>query len=282
MLRTLSSGVNPGPWPQPYPTTVETAIEWQKTGVHATWSEMHGATHGLPKGRLSELIGRVAATGEQLGLAWTCEQDMRLWLDPSAPTGDRRSTSARALAEITGYYAISAGHGLANVTLRTLLVHPDAAAIINKDNKSAQGFAPFSSVPAVWVPLNEKVAKLLKAAALPVGQPSVDRMVDYVLTLTGHPHWQALTSRRHVDFHRWRPQSVVGGVATHNPWEEGADGSSTLTMYGSSQHQPPETQELIDEASAGLAVLAETMADWMAAWPAALRELGVPVFKEEA
>jgi hypothetical protein len=122
VLPTLFSGVAWGPWSEPYPATVQTALEWQNIGVHATWSEMHGATHGLPKGRLSELIGRIAATGEQLGLAWTCEQDMRRWLDSSAQKPTTWSVAARALAEITGYYAISAGHGLANVTLRTLLV----------------------------------------------------------------------------------------------------------------------------------------------------------------
>jgi hypothetical protein len=144
---------------------------------------MHGATHRLPKGRLSELIGRIAATGEQLGLAWTCEQDMRSWLEPSAPKEERFAVSSRALAEITGYYAISAGHGIANVTLRTLLVHSGAAAIINqdKDLKRAKGFAPFSTIPAAWVPLNEKLATLLQTAAATAGQPTVDSMADRVV-----------------------------------------------------------------------------------------------------
>jgi hypothetical protein len=252
VLPTLSSGVDPGPWPQPRPPTVETALEWQNTGVHATWSELHGATHGLTKGRLSELIGRIAAAGEQLGLAWTCEQDMRRWLDPSAPKGHRFSVSARALAEITGYYAISAGHGLANVTLRTLLVHPLAAAVIdNKDNKRAEGFEPFSNIRFAWVPLNQPVAELLQKAAEVVDKPTVRRLADRVLDLTKDPRWVALSNRRDVDFHRWRPQSVAGGVATSNPWEQAADGSSKLTMYGTSQHQPPDAGRLIQEASGG-------------------------------
>jgi hypothetical protein len=284
VLRTLSSGVDPGPWPQPLPPTVETALEWQNAGAHATWSEMHGATHRLAKGRLSELIGRIAATGEQLGLAWTCEQDMRLWLHPNAPKGDRWSVSARALAEITGYYAISAGHGLANVTLRTLLVHPAATAVINqdKDLKRAKGFEPFSTIPAAWVPLNKTVATLVRTAAAVAGQPTADRMADRVVALTKDPRWVALTSRRHVDFHRWRPQSVAGGVATFNPWEQATDGSHKLTMYATSQHQPPDTKQLVQEASDGLKTLAEAMSDWMATWPDALRDLGVPLFKEEA
>ena len=282
VLHSLFSGVGPRPVPRPLPRTVQTAIDWQEVGGHATWSELHGARHRLPKGRLSELIGRIAATGEQLGLAWTCEQDMRLWLDPRAPKGDRWSVSARALAEITGYYALSAGHGLANVTLRTLLVHPGAAAVINQDKilKKAKGFEPFGTIPDAWVSLNGKVATLLQNAAAAAEQPSVNRMVDHVVALTQDPRWIALTSRRHVDFHRWRPQSVPGGVATFSPWEQAADGNSKLTMYGTSQHQPPDTQQLIREASDGLKTLAEAMSDWMATWPDALRDLGVPLFKE--
>jgi hypothetical protein len=86
-------------------------------------------------------------------------------------------------------------------------------------------------------------------------------MADRVVALTRDPRWVALTSRRHVDFHRWRPQSVAGGVATFNPWEQAADGNSKLTMYGTSRHQPPDAAALMHEASAGLAALTEAMSD---------------------
>ena len=92
-------------------------------------------------------------------------------------------------------------------------------------------------------------------------------MADRVVALTRDPRWLALTSRRHVDFHRWRPQSVAGGVATFNHWEQAADGSSKLTMYGTSRHQPPDPAGLIHEASAGLpchgaAALNEDVPSW--------------------
>ena len=76
-----------------------------------------------------------------------------------------------------------------------------------------------------------------------------------------------------MDFHRWRPQSVDGGVATSNPWEQTADGNFQLTMYATSQHQPPDTEEVVQEASDGLEALAEAMSDWLAAWPDAIRDL---------
>ncbi|WP_147261956.1 hypothetical protein [Blastococcus sp. TF02A-26] len=281
VLATLFSGVQPDPWPDPHPLAVRTALEWQQVGTHAVFAELHGTTHGLPRGRLAELIGRIASTGEQLGLSWTCEQDMRRWLAPDAQERDSWAVPARALAEITGYYAISAGHGVANVTLRSLLVQPEAAAVINqdKDLKRAKGFDPFSTVPAAWVPLNEKVATVLLNAA--AGRGAAQEMAELVVALTRDARWVALTNRRHVDFHRWRPQSVSGGVATSNPWESTDTGSYSLTMYGRSQHEPPNTSELIAEASDGLEALAECMERWLDVWPSAIRDLGVPLFKDE-
>jgi hypothetical protein len=52
-------------------------------------------------------------------------------------------------------------------------------------------------------------------------------MADRVVALTKDPRWVALTSRRHVDFHRWRPQSVAGGVATFNPGNRPPTGATS-------------------------------------------------------
>lgn len=73
----------------------------------------------------------MASAGEQLGLAGTCEQDARRWLDPDGRRPPGWQMAPRALAEITGYYALGAAHGLANVTLRTLLCDRAAAQVIN-------------------------------------------------------------------------------------------------------------------------------------------------------
>jgi hypothetical protein len=146
VLRTLFPGVSPGPMVKPYPLAVATAIEWQNAGASATFSELYGTLAGAPQGRTSELVGRIASAGEQLGLAWTAEQDARRWLEP----GQRRGgwdVAARSLAEVTGYYAMSAGHGLANVTVRTLLLHADSAAVLNEKYRRAKGFVPYDSNP---------------------------------------------------------------------------------------------------------------------------------------
>lgn len=281
LLLSLSSGGDPATWPETLPLTAQVAMDWQNLGPMSTFSELHGRAARLPPGRLSEIIGRVAAAGEQLGLAWTYEQDMLRWNDAAVRNREARGLAARSLAEIVGYYAISAGHGLINVTLRTLLIHDGAAAVINGKYKRAEGFEPYADTREVWRPLNEPGAELLQKAAGVTAQPSTIRLADLLADLTRDPRWAAVSGQRDIDFHRWRPQSVTGGVATTNPWEPTAGGAHQLRAYVTSQHQPPDTNLLMQEASAGLTALAETMRDWLAAWPTALRSLGVPVFKQD-
>lgn len=91
------------------------------------------------------------------------------------------------------------------------------------------------------------------------------------------PSWRALTARRDVDFHRWRPQSVAGGTATTNPWKT-IEGGLSLSRGGPAGHQPPDPRALVQEATAGLQVLAQTMNRWLDIWLAALKDLGTPVF----
>lgn len=190
-----------------------------------------------------------------------------------------QAVAARSLAEIAGYYAISAAHGLCNVTVRTLMMNSAAERVLAKEFKRAAGFKPFDLSPQVWLPLNEEVAQKLVAAASAVAKPDASRLAGLVLALTQHVDWQALMNRRQVEFHRLRPQSIAGGVATSNPWEATAVGGSKLTMYSRSQHQAPVATSLVTESSAAIEVTSNTMREWLDAWPDALRDLGVPLFK---
>lgn len=279
VLSTLFSGIEPGPWVDPYPPAVATAMRWQHEGHHAEFSELHGLRAGLPQGRMMELFGRIASGGEQLGLSWTCLQELLRWHTPTVADQDARVLAARSLAEISGYYAISAGHGLLNVTLRTLLIHPGAAAEINRKYKRAQGFDPFTDNKFAWLALNETDATNLQTAANHTGNADTIHLADIVADLTQDPRWMEVMDRRGVDFHRWRPQSVDGGVATSNPWTPTPNGGVVLTVHGKSRHQLPDTNLLAQEASQGMDALTGAMDSWLATWPAALRGLGVSVFK---
>lgn len=124
VLRTLFSTAPARPWPQEDPLAVSTALTYQDYGPYADFSELHTARRGAVLGRLAEVLGRIATAGEQLGLAWTCEQEALRWLETGEQQPLSRSVAARALAEMTGYYALSAAHGLGNATLRPCSSRP--------------------------------------------------------------------------------------------------------------------------------------------------------------
>jgi hypothetical protein len=281
VLRTLFSGVKSGPSGSDQGPIEAVAMDWQTMGTKATFIEMHTITHGAAQGRGFELIGRVAAAGEQLGLAGTALLEAQRWLEAERKAERGADMAMRALAEMSGYYALSAGQGLINVTLRSLLLSPACAAELNhvKRYRRAAGFPPFSASPAAWLFFNQDEVDTLGAAAAAANDPSVGQWFDLLPRLIADHRWDALTARRHEDFHRWRPQSISGGVEPKNPWATEPGGASSLHFGVRGQYKPLDPASLITEAEAGLQALNATMEAWMAAWPKALKGLGCPFLK---
>ncbi|MGZ0213304.1 MAG: hypothetical protein ACKVI4_12610 [Actinomycetales bacterium] len=255
---------------------IEVSRETQKLGVHAVFFELHGANHGLPRGRLSEVLGRAASAGEQLGLASATSRDAHRWLAQSDQSLIQQVAS-RALAEITGYYTLSAAHGLGNVTLRALLTNKVSAAVVNEMYPRAQGFMPFSDNREAWVVLGARLVKTIEAAAATVGGADISALVNAVVSLQSDPRWTALEQRRGIDFHRWRPQSIDGGVRTQNPWQDLGNGQFSISTP--QDNIVPDHEALVREADEALDALAEAMDKWQEALPMAMRDLGVPIFK---
>jgi hypothetical protein len=88
---------------------------------------------------------------------------------------------------------------------------------------------------------------------------AVFKIVD---KLAKDPSWNALTTRRHEDFHRWRPQGISGGVAPEDPWEYGP-GFASLTGYAQSQYKPLNPSTLVTEAQERLEALGT---QWASGW----------------
>jgi hypothetical protein len=86
-------------------------------GAQYEWAEVHGVSKGLPHGYFADLLGRAAAAGEQLGLAFAALRYAEIWRDTAAePTGEtHRNVAGRAIAEASGLWAVSAGHAAVNV-----------------------------------------------------------------------------------------------------------------------------------------------------------------------
>lgn len=258
-----------------------TALDWQELGTRAEWAEVHGARNGVVEGRTSELCGRGAVLGEQLGLAWTLDQEFQRWsaAGVSAPNDGRDSMATRALAEMCGYYLLGASHGLGNVTVRTLVLSAQACEVLANRRPSASGFIPFSEEKAAWPPLTSKLVRDAAEAAQATGESAARDLVQVLGDLVGDPRWSALVDRRDVDYHRWRPQGLPsGGVPQRSLWDRPEPG--TRSLHGGARFfETVDHKALCRTAGEALDAVGETMGKWLDLWPAALQAVGVPVFK---
>jgi hypothetical protein len=264
--------------PNPRTSVQATALEWQTAGVQAQWLEIHGVLKGAGEGRVSELVGRAAAAGEQLGLAWTLDQELQRWY-AAADDHPGLSMAARALAEMCGYYVLSAAHGLGNITVRTLAVNEASAKELDQRRPRAQGFPPFSERREAWPPFTRALAMDARAAGRATGEPSVNALCDVLVNLVEDARWNDMERQRHDDYHRWRVQGLPGGtVPRRSLWDRPSAGSMRLSG-GGNFYEPVDHRALATIAGDALDALGDAMARWDALWPAALRDLGLPLFK---
>jgi hypothetical protein len=258
-----------------YTSIVELAQEWQKTGARAIQGEAHAALLNLERNRVHELIGCIAAAGEQLGLAWTSQQDMQRWL---ASENDGQPMATRALAEACSYFALGSANAMANATLRTLLLNSEARSAI--PNKTA--YSPFSDKKWDWRSFDGNLVKDLKACARAIGNADADDLIFITEHLSQDEPWKLMVNRRGLDYHRWRPQSIEGGVPRIPFWEPIQGGGSCLSVRGSGvvQADPGADHLTVSEiATNGLLALADAMHRWLAQWPLAMAGVGAKIFK---
>lgn len=162
-----------------------------------------------PPNRLQEIHGLAGAIGEQLGLAWTAEQDVQRFVETRARRHiQHQRLVQRALAELAGHFVLGASHSTANLVLRLLMLNPHAAASLAAAYPKANGFPPDADHRHAWLTLNTSLLNNLATAA---GQSGNRFMVDVVATLGdlyASSSFTALDMRRGLDYHRRRPQSV--------------------------------------------------------------------------
>lgn len=242
----------------------ETALRWQAHGNDADFAEMLSVVNRAEPGRMYVIVGRIASAGEQLGLAGLAFRDARAWLEKDA-TGHVVRIPARALAEVVSYFALSAAHGVANVTARLLALELRSREILASREKQSGGFTPFDPKDAGWLPINARTVSSLEAAAVH-HQPAVTQLVALLRSLIDSDDWSKLVERRHTDFHRWRPQSIEGGVATSSPWLE-SDDFQMLTVRDGGTLIPDRHEQLIADAGLGLERLEATMRHWIEIFP---------------
>jgi hypothetical protein len=194
----------------------EVAAEWQKLAGHATFLEMGGLVGGADRDRTWELVGRIAATGEQLGLAYTAAIEVDFWRQAKMATDTVQTAyemGHRAMAELQAYFTIGSGHGLVNVAARTLALAQDLrAALASKNKKWRNAFPPFSESEGDWPALSQQTAARLSEVAALSPHPEVRELLKPVVTLHADERWRKLDAYRGKAFHRWRPQSAGGSI----------------------------------------------------------------------
>lgn len=255
------------------------AIDWQQLATVAQFAEPRGVLAGMPRGYMAEVIGRAAAAGEQLGLALTAIRDAEVWesLTPEAHQENRQIMAGRALAEASGLWSISTAHAAVNVVARVLRAHKSTIHL-DKQFKWNGPPAPFSTEPFSNLSLNAATVKALRRAARESIEAPLEALVSPLSRLVVDAHWKALTDRRDVGYHRWRPQSIEGGALTTNPWVEEDDNTMSLSVGVSTGHVPPTLHELVTESRAGYNALSTTMRNIHASLPAAMVAAGIGVW----
>lgn len=281
VVGTLSPGDVGKPFTDADLPRVKIPNDWQKLGAHYEWAEIHGVSRGLPHGYFADLLGRAAAAGEQLGLAFAALRDAEVWRDmvTEPASASRRNIAGRAIAEASGLWAVSAGHATVNVVARVVRIHRSAASLDKKLGWT--GFpAPFDSGRHANLSLNAETVKHILAASQRTGEVELVEFVEPLGRLTKGAAWAALVARRDAGYHRLRPQSIEGGVPSENPWApDQTAGAMTLSVSTFPDYLPPALEDVVAEAAAGYEALSAAMSDVHDRLPAALRAAGVPIWR---
>lgn len=253
--------------------------DWQMLGAQYEWAEVHGVTRGLPHGYLADLLGRAAAAGEQLGLAFAAVRDAEVWRDTDVEpeSASRRTIAGRAMAEASGLWAVSAGHAAVNVVARVVRIHDDAISLDKKLGWTGLP-TPFDSGRLANLSLNAETMKHVAGAARRTGQPALVQLVEPLRELTKDEAWLALVARRDAGYHRLRPQSIEGGVPDRSPWaSDEVAGTLSLSLGTFPDYLPPVLEEVVNETRAGYTALSSVLGDVHDRLPAAMTAAGIPI-----
>lgn len=225
--------------------------------------------------RLLEIHGLAGAIGEQLGLAWTAEQDVqRLVMSRLNRTPEHQRLVQRALAELAAHYALGGAHSLANFTLRVMLLNEQAALALFSRYPKANQFRPGSDERNAWLTFNKSMMTNLCAAAEISSNRFITRSVNALGTLSQSTPFLALEKRRGLDYHRRRPQSVEH-VSPRTDVVTNEAGTTTLTMP-SAVLEPEANADTVHEiVVAALEELRITMREIRSQLPKAIRYEGI-------
>jgi hypothetical protein len=180
--------------------------------------------------RIVELHAMIGAIGEQAVLCWGFEQDaQRFDATRRKISEEHHRLVLRAISEASGHFLLGAGHSLGNLGLRIALLDPKAGPAIQAARSKAD-FAPGSDDWRAWLTLSKSSEALDKAARASSNVP-LCRIAAAVSGLASDQRYVDLDTRRGMDYHRLRPQSVPHASPKRGVSRQG-DGYVTIELPG--------------------------------------------------
>jgi hypothetical protein len=285
--------------PQAHQGPASEAMEWQQVSAIGAAAELeavpgpfrrsitwNGIVHviepriGTPPreaNRLLEIHGLMGAIGEQLGLAWTAEQDaQRLQLTSGLRDAIENRMASRAMAELAGHFLLGSAHSLANLVLRLLLLNNAASEhlVAMKKYRKADGFVPGDDSKEAWPTLNGPLLKDLVTASDASDREHLRLLAATISGLFASSVFRSLDGRRGMDYHRRRPQSV-GHTAPRCGVVSTSNGTTTMTMVTARLEEDAEHEAVHVTATAALVSIAHTMRRIRELVPSAIRAEGI-------
>jgi len=214
------------------------AIVWQLTSQRGGWAAFRSyvdqsadrRARRKDPNRIVEVHAMIGAIGEQAGLCWGFEQDtQRFDATRKKITEEHHRLVLRALSEAGGHFLLGAAHSLGNLGLRIALLDPQAGPMIQATRPKVD-FAPGSDDKRAWLSLSVSNEILAKAASGSANVP-LARISAAVSELAADSRYVALASRRGMDYHRLRPQSVPHASPKRGVSQTG-DGIVTIDLPG--------------------------------------------------
>jgi len=214
------------------------AVAWQLASQRGGWAAFRSyldqsadrRARRKDPNRIVELHAMIGAIGEQAALCWGFEQDAQRFHATRKEIGEEHHRPVlRALAEAGGHFLLGAAHSLGNLGLRIALLDPLAGPAIQAARPKAD-FGPGSDDKRAWLSLSESSKILADAASASSNVPLV-RISAAVSGLAVDPRYVALDSRRGMDYHRLRPQSVPHASPKRGISRTG-DGILTMDLPG--------------------------------------------------
>jgi hypothetical protein len=241
MARTLAwdrSALARAPATRPRRRFENEAIAWQLVSQRGGWAAFRSSTDHAAKGRarrkdpnrIVEIHAMIGAIGEQAGLCWAFEQDaQRINATRTKLSIEHHRLVLRAVSEAGGHFLLGAAHSLGNLGLRIALLDPQAGPVIRAARPKAD-FTPGSQAKKAWLQLSLS-SQLLATAASGPGNLPLTRISAAVSALAADTRYVALDSRRGMDYHRLRPQSVPHASPKHGTSQAG-NGVITIDLPG--------------------------------------------------